>query len=148
MEERAQKLKALGYNVEPLGPPSKSWMDRVVIVNGLAFVSGHTAGKGKVTAELPLKDAHKAAEAAMANVLRSLRDALGSLDKVDRVVRVGGYVNIDATFNDPSSVIHGASELCETVFGDAGKHCRTALGVAQLPAGTAVEIDAIFKVQS
>lgn len=148
LEQRAARLVSLGYNMEPPAPGTLPWMDRVVIVDGIAFVSGHTAGKGKVPSQCPLDEAKKAAAAAMANLLRSLRAELGSLDKVERVIRVGGYVNIDLDFTDPSSVIHGASELLAEVFGAAGNHCRTALGVAQLPAGTAVEVDAVFKVKA
>lgn len=147
LDERTEKLKALGYPMDPPPPSSLKWIEKVVIVDGVAYVSGHTAGKGKVPSQYPADHAKKAAAWAMASLLRSLRAQLGSLDKVERVIRVGGYVNADLDFTDPSSVIHGASELLDEVFGEAGKHCRTALGVAQLPAGNAVEVDAIFKVK-
>lgn len=149
MDQRTEKLKAMGFQVDVPPPPSSlQWMDRVVVVDNLAFVSGHTAGKGKVPSQCPADQAKAAAAQAMASVLRSLRAHLGSLDRVERVVRVGGYVNVDPDFSDPSAVIHGASELLFEVFGEAGKHCRTAIGQATLPAGTAVEVDAIFKVRS
>ena len=148
---REQKLKELGYaDIETPQPPGTLvWMDMVVIDGTTAYVSGHTSGdvRGKVPSKVDLATAKKAAEWSMANLLRTLRGHIGSLDRVERVLRLTGYVNTDLDFTDPSLVIHGASELLYTVFGDAGKHARTALGLAQLPGGTTVEVEAIFKLK-
>jgi len=149
MSEREAKIVAKGYEEfkEPMTGNPPEWMDRVVIVGNVAYTSGCTGGRGKVPSEISLEDAKKACEAATVNVLRALRDAIGSLDNVERIIRVGGYVNADLDFKDPSLVIHGASELLYEVFGDAGRHCRTALGLATLPAGTATEVDMIVQIK-
>jgi len=150
MSERAERLKQKGYDLKPQEPPSKAWMDKVVIVGDLAFVSGHTCGNavaGKVPSQQSVEQARKGAELATVGLLNTINHALGSLERVERLVRLNGYVNADPDFTDVSSVIHGASELLYHVFGDAGKHARTALGMAQLPGGTSVEVDLILQVK-
>lgn len=151
MATREQKLRDKGYHdIEtPPGPVTLAWLDSVVIDGTTVYVSGHTSGdvRGKVPSKVDVASAKKAAEWATASMLRTLRAAIGSLDKVDRVLRLTGYVNADLDFTDPSLVIHGASELLHEVFGDAGKHARTALGMAQLPGGTSVEVEAIFRLR-
>ena len=77
----------------------------------------------------------------------NMRAALGSLDRVERVVKLGGFVNCTANFTDQPRVINGASELMVEVFGEAGKHARSAVGVPSLPLGVAVEVDAILAVR-
>ena len=80
-------------------------------------------------------------------LIAQLKAALGSLDRVERVVKLGGYVNSAADFTDQPKVVNGASELMVAVFGDAGKHARSAVGVPALPLGAAVEVDAIVAVR-
>ncbi|MFW6038897.1 MAG: RidA family protein [bacterium] len=142
-------MKALGYDKIDIAPPKPSlaWMDKVVIDGTTAYVSGHPAGQGKVPSEVSVEDGYKAAATAMANALQTTRAALGSLDRIERVLRVTGYVNVDTDFHDVSKVIHGASELLHEVFGDAGKHARTAIGTAQLPSNCAAEVELILKVK-
>jgi enamine deaminase RidA (YjgF/YER057c/UK114 family) len=93
-------------------------------------------------------DAAKAAALCTANILRNIRRILGSLDRIERVVRVTGYVNADSDFAECHLVINGASKLLHEVFGDAGRHARTALGMAQLPLGASVEIEMILEVKA
>lgn len=79
-------------------------------------------------------------------VLASVHQHLGSLDKVKRVLRLTGYVASDPGFNDQPMVINGASDLMIEVFGQVGRHARSAIGVAELPLGVAVEVEAIFQI--
>jgi len=95
-----------------------------------------------------LEDAQKAAALCAANVLRAVKRHLGSLDRVERVLRITGYVNADTDFTDEHLVINGASELVRAVFGEQGRHARTAVGMAQLPLGASVEVEMILKVKA
>jgi enamine deaminase RidA (YjgF/YER057c/UK114 family) len=90
----------------------------------------------------------RAARACGVMLLAQINKALGSLDRVERVVRLGVFVNSDARFTDQPKVANGASELMEQVFGEAGRHARSAVGVPVLPLGAAVEIDAIVAVRA
>jgi enamine deaminase RidA (YjgF/YER057c/UK114 family) len=101
--------------------------------------------QGKVPSQVSVVDATAAAALCTANVLRAVRKAIGSLDQVERVVRITGYVNSDSNFTEQHLVVNGASQLVRDVFGDAGRHARTALGMAQLPLGAAVEVEMILR---
>lgn len=101
---------------------------------------------GKVPSQVSLVDAVTAAELCAANVLRAVRKHIGTLDRVDRVVRLTGYVNSNEDFTDQHLVINGASQLVLDIFGEAGKHARTAIGVAQLPLGASVEVEMILRL--
>jgi enamine deaminase RidA (YjgF/YER057c/UK114 family) len=154
MSERERKLESLGYS---LGKTlSAGAIYKPVVVDGTTvYVSGcvpfdgdkNLASKGKVPSQVPLEDARQAAALCAANVLRLVRQELGSLDRVERVLRVTGYVNSDADFTEQHLVINGASQLFVDVFGDAGWHARSAVGMAQLPLGASVEVEAILKAK-
>jgi len=103
----------------------------------------------QVKAKFPVKSPRPTPRAPLcaANVLRVILRHLGSLDAIDRVVRITGYVNSDPTFTDQHLIINGASQLVRDVFGDAGRHARTALGMAQLPLGASVEVEMILKLR-
>jgi enamine deaminase RidA (YjgF/YER057c/UK114 family) len=117
---------------------------------GLLFISGQVSRsadggiKGKLGAGLSVEDGQKAARLACLNLLAQVKAALGSLDRVGQVLRLTGYVNAAPDFADQPSVVNGASDLLVAVLGDKGRHTRTAIGVASLPSGFAVEIDAIL----
>jgi enamine deaminase RidA (YjgF/YER057c/UK114 family) len=154
MSERERKLESLGYSLSKT--LSAGAIYRPVVVDGTTvYVSGCVpfdgdktlASKGKVPSQVSLEDARKAAALCAANVLRLVRQELGSLDRVERVLRVTGYVNSDADFTDQHLVINGASQLFVDVFGDAGWHARSAVGMAQLPLGASVEVEAILKAR-
>jgi enamine deaminase RidA (YjgF/YER057c/UK114 family) len=98
--------------------------------------------------DLTLEQAQVAAALCAANVLRQLRAELGSLDRIARILRVGGYVNCTDTFTEQHLVINGASELFAKVLGDAAPHARTAIGMQQLPLGSSVEVDAIVEIRA
>ena len=103
---------------------------------------------GKLGAEISLEQGKEAAKLCGLNLLAQAKRALdGDLDRVVRVVRLGGFVNAVPGFGDQPQVVNGASDLMVAVFGDAGKHARTAVGVGSLPGGAAVEIDAVLEVR-
>jgi enamine deaminase RidA (YjgF/YER057c/UK114 family) len=124
-------------------------------VGNLVFVAGQVTlweGErrfvGKVGKEFTLEQGQQAARLVGQNVLAQLREACGGdLDKVRKVVRLNGFVNCVPEFTDQPAVMNAASELMIEVFGEAGRHTRTAVGAASLPFGVAVEIDGIFEVE-
>ena len=153
MTSRDATLKQLGYPLEVETPEGK--LVEAVMIDGatvyasgqVPFVGDQLRFVGKVPSDVSMADAVTAAALCAANVLRAVRRAVGSLDRVDRVVRITGYVNSDIDFTDQHLVINGASQLVLDVFGDAGGHARTALGMAQLPLGAAVEVEMILRLK-
>jgi enamine deaminase RidA (YjgF/YER057c/UK114 family) len=124
-----------------------------VLSGNLLHVGGHgpvgadgTRITGKVGTDVDLDRAREAARLTGLQILRSVRAELGSLDRVSRVVKVFGMVNCAPGFNRTPAVIDGCSELFHQVFGDAGIHTRSAVGLAELPFDIATEIEAIFEV--
>ena len=120
----------------------------------LLFVSGQVCldatgklvAKGKLGAGVSLDEGQKAARACAINVLAQVKAAVGDLDRVARVVRLGGFINSDPAFLEAPKVMNGASDLMVAVFGDKGRHSRTTVGVAALPGDAAVEVDGVFEV--
>jgi enamine deaminase RidA (YjgF/YER057c/UK114 family) len=149
MSERDSKLEQLGYPVERTTPEG-SLVDGVMVDGDTIYASGQVPFDGdkltfvgKVPSQVSLEEATTAAALCAANVLRAVRKHFGSLDAL-RVVRITGYVNADPDFTDEHLVINGASRLVREVFGDAGRHARTAIGMAQLPLGVSVEVEMIL----
>lgn len=153
MSEREQRLESLGFPLDRVAPEGKL-VDPLSVVGRIVYVSGQVAvdvdrlvSKGKVPNEVSVADATKAAALCAANALRVVRRHFGSLDRVERILRITGYVNSSADFTDQHLVINGASQLVRDVFGEAGRHARTALGMAQLPLGTSVEVEMIVEMK-
>jgi enamine deaminase RidA (YjgF/YER057c/UK114 family) len=125
-----------------------------VRTGNLLFVSGQVcvdgegklAAKGKLGGGVSLEDGQNAARICAINLLAQLKAALGDLDKVARVVRLGGFVNSTPDFLDGPKVLNGASDLMVAAFADRGRHARTTVGVAVLPSDAAVEVDGLFEV--
>src|SRR5438105_1058709 len=147
-----QKLESLGY--PPNRRLSPGAIYRPVVMDGTTiYVSGcvpfdgdkNLVSKGKVPSQISLEDAKKAAALCAANILRLVRQELGSLDRIERVLKVTGFVNSDADFTEQHLVINGASQLLVDVLGESGWHARSAVGMAQLPLGSSVEVEAILK---
>ena len=107
---------------------------------------GKLVAKGKLGGGVSIEDGAKAARACAINLLAQLKAALGDLDKVARVVRLGGFINSVPDFVDGPKVMNGASDLMVTAFGDKGRHARTTIGVAALPLDAAVEVEGVFEV--
>ena len=153
--DREQKLESLGYPLDRIPGVGAIYVPVVVdgttvYTSGAVPMDGATlVGKGKVPTEVSLEDAKKHAALCAANILRNVRKAVGSLDRIERVLKTVGYVNSDPTFGDQHLVINGASELLRDVLGDdAGIGVRTAIGMAGLPLGSSVEVDIIFKLKA
>jgi len=151
--EIEQRLAALGLVLPEPAAPVAAYVP-VVIAGGLAHVSGQLpfiAGKlvtGRLGEDVSLEQGAAAAQACGLMILAQLKAALGSLARVERVVKLGAFVNSTAGFIDQPKVANGASELMAAIFGDAGKHARSAVGVPVLPLGAAVEVDAIVAVSA
>ena len=145
------KLAAMGLQLPEPAAPVAAYVP-VVIAGGLAYVSGQLPfvdGKlvtGRLGANVSIEDGAAAAQACGLMILAQLKAALGSLSRVERVVKLGAFVSSTADFTDQPKVANGASELMAAVFGEAGKHARSAVGVPVLPLGAAVEVDAIVAV--
>jgi len=146
------RLVELGLTLPQPAAPVAAYVP-VVIAGGLAHVSGQLPfvdGKlvtGRLGEDVSLEEGVEAAQACGVMILAQLKAALGSLDRVERVVKLGGFVNSTGDFTDQPKVVNGASELMVAVFGEAGKHARSAVGVPVLPLGAAVEVDAIVAVR-
>ena len=124
-----------------------------VLHGGLLHISGQipfdTDGqliRGRIGDTMTMKEGEAAARRCAVGLLAQMQTALGSLDKVLRVVKLGVFVNSTADFTDQPKVANGASDLMVALFGEAGKHARSAVGVASLPLGAAVEVDAIVQI--
>ena len=145
------KLAELGLALPVAAAPVAAYVP-VVVAGGLAHVSGQLPfidGKlvtGRLGEDVSLDEGYAAARACGLMILAQLKAALGSLERVERVVKLGAFVSSSATFTDQPKVANGASELMATLFGEAGKHARSAGGVPVLPLGAAVEVDAIVLV--
>jgi enamine deaminase RidA (YjgF/YER057c/UK114 family) len=146
------KLRSLGIILPSPPAPVGSYVP-VVITRSLAFIAGQIpseAGqikfKGKVGGDLSIHAGQQAARLCTVNALAQLKSALGSLDRVKRVVKVTGFVNCHPVFADHAEVINGASDLLMEVFGENGKHARSAVGVISLPLDSAVELEFIVEI--
>ncbi len=147
------KLAELGLAVPVAAAPVAAYVP-VVIAGGLAHVSGQLPfvdGKlvtGRLGEDVSLEAGTQAAQACALMILAQLKQALGSLSRVERIVKLGAFVSSTADFTDQPKVANGASELMGHVFGEAGKHARSAVGVPVLPLGAAVEVDAIVAIRA
>ncbi|MBI1201385.1 MAG: RidA family protein [Rhodopseudomonas sp.] len=120
----------------------------LVTVSGqLCFgTDGKLAAKGQLGAGVSIEDGQAAARASAINLLAQLKAAVGDLDNVTRVVRLGGFINSAPGFTDGPKVMNGASDLMVEVFGELGRHARSTVGVSALPADAAVEVEGMFEV--
>ena len=147
------RLAELGIVLPEPAAPVAAYVP-VVIAGGFAHISGQLpfiGGKlvtGRLGEDVSLEDGAAAARACGLMILAQAKAALGSLDRVERVVKLGAFVNSAASFTDQPKVANGASELMVEVFGEAGRHARSAVGVPVLPLGAAVEVDAILSVRA
>jgi enamine deaminase RidA (YjgF/YER057c/UK114 family) len=147
-----QRLAELGIVLPEPAAPVASYV-ATVETGGLLFISGQISFvdgglmTGKVGAERTTEDAVIAAQGCGLMLIAQMKKALGSLDRVERIVKLGAFVASTSDFSGQPKVANGASDLMEAVFGEAGKHTRSAVGVPVLPLDATVEIDAIVKVR-
>ncbi len=151
-----KKLAELGIVLPTPATPVANYIP-FVRVGALLFVSGQICldASGKLVAKgklgdgvdgVSVEDGQKAARACAVNVLAQVKAALGDLDKVKQVARLGGFINSSPSFLEGPKVMNGASDLMVAVLGDKGRHARTTVGVAVLPADAAVEVEGIFEI--
>jgi enamine deaminase RidA (YjgF/YER057c/UK114 family) len=147
------KLAAFGLTLPTVSAPVANYVP-AVRSGSLIFLAGHIPrgadGKviaGKVGRDATEQDANAAARVTTLALLATLKKELGDLNKVKRIVRVGGFVNAIETFQSQSQVINGCSDLLVSLFGERGKHARAAIGVASLPLGAVVEIEMIVEIE-
>jgi enamine deaminase RidA (YjgF/YER057c/UK114 family) len=152
MTQVEAKLAELGLELPTPPSPLANYV-RAVRTGNLVFLSGHgptrdgkPAYVGKVGADLDVDTGYQAARLVMLNCLASLREEIGDLDRVTRVVKLLGMVNSAPDFGRQPEVINGASDLLVELFGERGRHARSAVGMASLPRGIAVEIELIVEV--
>jgi enamine deaminase RidA (YjgF/YER057c/UK114 family) len=148
-----KKLAALGLELPSLPQPVGNYLPAARVGN-LVFTSGQTARingvrryVGVVGQEVSQADAYLSARDATLNCLACVKQAVGSLDRVKRVVKVMGFVNAGREFDRQPAAIDGASDLLEKLFGEAGRHARSAIGLSSLPSNVSVEIELIVEVR-
>jgi len=148
-----QRLAELGITLPTPAAPVASYVPAVE-ANGLLHISGQISFaedgsliKGRLGEDVDLEAGIAAARRCGIMLLAQMQAALGSLDRVGRVVKLGVFVNSAGHFTDQPKVANGASELMQDVFGEAGRHARSAVGVPTLPLGVAVEVDAIVAIR-
>ena len=148
-----RKLEELGLTLPQAAAPVASYVP-TVLANGMLHISGQlpfkegALVKGRVGDDVSLEDAQEAAKLCALMLVAQMKAALGTLGRVERIVKLGVFVNSTGDFTDQPKVANGASDLMVALFGDAGKHARSAVGVPVLPLGAAVEIDAIVQVSA
>ena len=147
------KIKELGFNLPGAPKPVAAYIP-AHRVNNLIFTAGQIpsiAGelmfKGKIDKELNLVEGQRAAEICVLNCLAAVKGILGDLDSIERIVKLTVFVNSSEGFTDQPKVANGASELLIKIFGEKGKHARSAVGVIALPLNAAVEIEMICEIK-
>jgi enamine deaminase RidA (YjgF/YER057c/UK114 family) len=151
-----KKLTEMGLSLPPAPAPVANYVPAVRSGN-LLFVSGHGPGvlkdgkveyiRGKVGRDLNVEQGYEAAKQVTLNILQSIKGVIGDLDKVRRIVKVLGFVNCTEDFPDQPRVINGCSDLLVALYGEQGRHARSAVGMQQLPFGIAVEIEMVIEVE-
>ena len=155
MSKIASRIKELGIELPNAASPAANYIpfvlsgNQVVISGQIPFWNGELVGLGKLGSNLTVGEGAEIARICALNLLAQLQVASGGdLDRVSRVVKLGGFVNCIDTFTDQPEVINGASDLMVEVFGDIGRHARFAVGVGSLPRGVAVEVDGVFELHN
>jgi enamine deaminase RidA (YjgF/YER057c/UK114 family) len=151
-----EKLNSVGVKLsDPV--PSVGSFAQVAITGNLAFVSGQlpiepgsnpvqVKYKGKTGRDISLEDGQAAARLCAINGLSELKNIVGDLDNIKKIVKVSGYVNCDSSFTDHAKVINGASDFLVEIFGEKGKHARVSVGASSLALNSSVEVDFIVEI--
>ncbi len=147
------RLQELGINLPTPPAPVASYVPYVIAgklvhVSGQVSVDASGGIKGKLGDTIEVEEGQAAARLCALNLLAQVKAACGGdLDKVKRVVKLGGFVNVTADFSQIPQVVNGCSDVMVAVFGDSGRHARSAVGVANLPLDFAVEVDGVFEIE-
>ncbi len=152
MDQTLKKLNELGHSLPEVPVPVAAYVNCVrtgnlLFLSGGLPIDGERKIIGKVPSDVSVDEAREGAAMIVLNRLAVIRQELGSLDKVKRIVSLNGFVNSEPDFYGHPQVVNGASELLVAIFGEKGKHARTALGAAALPLNVAVEINLIVEVE-
>ncbi|MCH7226780.1 RidA family protein [Haloferula sp. A504] len=152
MDQTLARLESLGFTLPEVPAPVAAYVNCVrsgnlLFLSGGLPIDGERKILGKVPTDVSPEEAAEGARIIMLNRLAVIRDEIGSLDKITRIVALNGFVNSEPDFTGHPQVVNGASEFLLEVFGDRGKHSRTALGAAALPLNVAVEINMIVEVE-
>ncbi|MBO9130658.1 RidA family protein [Bacillus sp. 165] len=144
-----ERLQRLGISLSSVRPAAGHYVSHVRVGN-LIFTSGQGVDEyhGKLGRDLDLETGYKAAQQSMLNLLSVLKQELGELSRVKRIVKLLGFVNCTEDFTDQPKVMNGASDLLVEIFGDKGRHARSAVGMAQLPNNTAIEIEMVVEIEN
>ncbi|HXY42823.1 MAG TPA: RidA family protein [Acidimicrobiales bacterium] len=148
----SERLASLGIELPPVFPPAGNYLacvidDNLVYVGGHGPIAGTEIVRGKVGGDLSLEQGRAAARMTALSILATLQAELGDLDRIERIVKVFGMVNVAAGFDRTPAVIDGCSDLLVEVFGEGGRHTRSAVGLAELPFGIAVEIELVARLR-
>jgi enamine deaminase RidA (YjgF/YER057c/UK114 family) len=150
-----QKLASLGITLPTPATPMANYVpsvmaENVLVVSGqVCFgADGKLVAKGQLGGSVSVEDGQRAARACAINLLAQVKAAVGDLDRIERVVRLGGFINSAPGFGDGPKVMNGASDLMVEALGDKGRHARTTVGVSALPAEAAVEVEGMFLIKS
>lgn len=153
MLEIERRLSELGLTLPPPQQPVANYV-RAVRTGNLVFVAGHlpvqdgeVTHRGKLGRDMDVETGYQAARLVMLNCLATLKAELGDLDRVRRVVKLLGMVNSAPDFTDTPGVMNGASDLLVQLYGERGRHARSAVGMSTLPLGVSVEIEMIVEVE-
>ena len=150
------RIAQLGYTLPGESTPGGNYVPSVAVSDpGLVYLAGHVARKpdgtmitGKLGADVRIEDGYEAARVTALNLLGSLKARIGELDRVGRIVKLLCMVNCTPDFGEQPAVANGASDLLVEVFGDRGRHARSAVGMATLPGNVCIEIEMIVEVSS
>ncbi|MCZ6702353.1 MAG: RidA family protein [Ignavibacteria bacterium] len=148
-----EKIKELGYTLLETPKPLAAYIpairtgDYVYTSGQVPFADGQLKYSGKIGFDLSIEEGQKAAELCTLNALSAIKSVIGNLNKIEQIIKVTVFVNSADAFTDQPKVANGASELLENIFGDAGRHVRSAVGVNELPIDSAVEVEMIVKVK-
>ena len=147
-----QELERMGLRIPEVASGIGSFIPAVQSGN-LLFISGNTGARmydfrGKLGDDVTIEQGYEAAKCAMLGCLAAARSILGDLDRIERIVKVLGFVNAGAGFVDTPKVINGGSDLLIALYGDNGQHARSAIGVAALPGNAPVEIERVVEVRA
>ncbi len=148
-----EKLATLGLSLPAVPAPVAAYVNCVrsgnlLFLSGGLPIDGERKVIGKVPTDVSIEQAQEGARMIILNRLAVIKDTIGSLDKVKQIVSLGGFVNSEPDFFGHPQVVNGASELLVEIFGEKGKHSRTALGAAALPLNVAVEINLIVEIEN
>jgi len=142
------RMNTLGYTLKPVRPAVGNYVS-LVRTGNLIFTAGQGVDEfhGKLGRDLTIEEGYLASRQSMLNLLSALKNELGELSKIKKIIKILGFVNCTDSFTEQPKVMNGASDLLVEVFGEKGKHARSAVGMAQLPNNTAIEIEMIVEIE-